>query len=768
MASIASINIKFSANLSEFSSGMQTAMRELDKVGQQFQKIGAGLTIGVTAPILAFGVASVLAFDQSAQAIAQVEAALKSTGGAVGYNSEQLQKMASDLQSVTTFDDDEILKKATANLLTFSKITGTTFQDAQKAALDLATRLDGDLQSASIQVGKALNDPIKGVSALSKVGVSFSGSQKEMIKSMVNTNDLAGAQAIILKELQTEFGGSAEAAAKAGTGSFKQLANQLGDLSEEFGKIIVEALLPFVGWVKDIVASVQALSPNMKIVIAVVAGLLAAIGPVLVVLGTLATLLPVLATGFTLLTGPIGLVVAGLVAVAFVVANNWGVVKKTLVDVANYFVDLYNSSTVFRGGIEVIILVFKNLWTNVKFVFNAIMSTAQFVVRNIFNYFSTLGKLIKSILTFDVSGVKEALKNGFGDAGNSAGTFFKDLQANSKSASTEMSKNISNAINNTLNGKKLAKFTIPKEKVETAGIANAVEEGVATGAEKGATKAGKTIKRILEEVNSSLKPTEATQGSISSFDARIQELQKFRNEVATTASQVKMAEEAIAKIELEKALKFDPTSLITSVETTESIMNRLAASVSGAKAVLQAEMIDISAVLSQSVTDLAVSVTASFGEAIGGLIAGTASIGDVISGMLGLISGFMSDLGKQLIALGLAKIAFDKIGISGIGAVIAGTALIALATIVKGTLGKKNKTQAFANGGIVNGNSYFGDKIMARVNSAEMISNTDQQKRIWGAMNGGGGMSIVPSLKISGSDLLVVFERANNRKNRTS
>ena len=759
MASIASINIKFSANLSEFSSGMQTAMRELDKVGQQFQKIGAGLTIGVTAPILAFGVASVLAFDQSAQAIAQVEAALKSTGGAVGYNSEQLQKMASDLQSVTTFDDDEILKKATANLLTFSKITGTTFQDAQKAALDLATRLDGDLQSASIQVGKALNDPIKGVSALSKVGVSFSGSQKEMIKSMVNTNDLAGAQAIILKELQTEFGGSAEAAAKAGTGSFKQLANQLGDLSEEFGKIIVEALLPFVGWVKDIVASVQALSPNMKIVIAVVAGLLAAIGPVLVVLGTLATLLPVLATGFTLLTGPIGLVVAGLVAVAFVVANNWGVVKKTLVDVANYFVDLYNSSSVFRGGIEVIILVFKNLWTNVKFVFNAIMSTAQFVVRNIFNYFSTLGKLIKSILTFDVSGVKEALKNGFGDAGKSAGTFFKDLQANSKSASTEMSKNISNAINNTLNGKKLAKFTIPKEKVETAGIASgvsdAVEEGMVAGAGKGAKKAGKVIKQTLLSLpkpdiasNDDIPPPSFNLGD---YKSQLSVLESQRDAYSTTSAEYQSYAERINNTKIK----------IQSIEGGENLT--AATDAVNELSDAQKRLIEIGQLVGQAVGD-------TFANLAEGLVA---SLGLAKNGFEGFVGGLLSTITK-LIAMMLASSISQAIA----GSVAAGTATgpaaifttpAFIATAVGGVLAAFATIPKFETGGVIGGNNFYGDKILARVNSGELIANNEQQKRIWGAMNSGGDSGgFIASTKLVGPDLLIWLERAQARKNRTS
>ena len=268
MAGLASINIKFSADLRGFSTEMQNSMRRISTMGKEFQKAGTLLSVGLTAPIVAFGYSSVNAFDESSKAIAQVEAGLKSTGGAVGFTSDQLQTMAAELQNVTTFDDDTILRQSTANLLTFDKIVGETFVNAQKAALDLSTRFDGDLQTATLQVGKALQDPIKGVTALSKAGVSFSESQKAAIKSMVKTNDLAGAQSIILKELNKEFGGSAEAAAKAGTGGWKQLSNQVGDLQEEFGKIILEAMEPFRKKLSSIVVAFQNLSPEAKKTIA--------------------------------------------------------------------------------------------------------------------------------------------------------------------------------------------------------------------------------------------------------------------------------------------------------------------------------------------------------------------------------------------------------------------------------------------------------------------------------------------------------------------
>ena len=161
---------------------------------------------------------------------AQVEAGLKSTGNQVGFTSEQLQKMAADLQKTTLFGDEEILKGATAQLLTFTNIAGDQFARTQEVALDLATRLDGDLKSASIMLGKALNDPVANLSALSRAGIQFSEEQKATVKAMVKTNNLAGAQTLILNELEKQYGGSAAAAAEAGMGPIQQLMNQFSDM----------------------------------------------------------------------------------------------------------------------------------------------------------------------------------------------------------------------------------------------------------------------------------------------------------------------------------------------------------------------------------------------------------------------------------------------------------------------------------------------------------------------------------------------------------
>jgi phage-related protein len=139
------------------------------------------------------------------------------------------------------FSDDAILGAQNV-LATFTNIKGVGFEDATGAILDISQALGTDLQSATIQVGKALNDPTQGISALSRVGVSFTEQQKQQIETMQEAGDMAGAQAIIIAELNKEFGGSAAAAVNTYTGQMTVLTEQFNDVKGSVG----EALLPIL------------------------------------------------------------------------------------------------------------------------------------------------------------------------------------------------------------------------------------------------------------------------------------------------------------------------------------------------------------------------------------------------------------------------------------------------------------------------------------------------------------------------------------------
>jgi phage-related protein len=148
-----------------------------------------------------------------------------------------------------------------------------------------------DLQSAAVMAGKALNDPVAGISAMSRAGIQFTEDQKATIKALAEGGDMAGAQAIILKELETQFGGTAETMAQTSKGQMTQAMNTLGDAMEVVGGIIVPYLAKIADKVKELADKFQALSPKMQENIVKALGIVAALGPVLIIGGKLVTML---------------------------------------------------------------------------------------------------------------------------------------------------------------------------------------------------------------------------------------------------------------------------------------------------------------------------------------------------------------------------------------------------------------------------------------------------------------------------------------------
>lgn len=181
---------------------------------------------------------------------AQLGAVLKSTGGAAGVSAEEVLKLSSALQKQTTYGDEAITSVQNM-LLTFTKIKSDVFPEATKTVLDMSTALGQDTKNSAIQLGKALNDPIVGVSALRKVGVTFNETQQETIKKLVESGKMMEAQKIILKELAVEFGGSAEAEANSFGGAIKQLTNEISDIKEEIGNELMPQVNDFVKILKD-------------------------------------------------------------------------------------------------------------------------------------------------------------------------------------------------------------------------------------------------------------------------------------------------------------------------------------------------------------------------------------------------------------------------------------------------------------------------------------------------------------------------------------
>jgi len=333
------------------------------RTGKSMRNMGVGLSAALTAPLAIVGRDTVRLYDEQIKAQNAVAQAVRSTGKAAGLSKDQLFEMAAGLQKVTTFGDEKILRDLTAPLLTFTKVQDQTFKRAQAVTLDYATMMKTDLKSAAVQVGKALNDPILGITSLSRAGIQFSESQEDVIKSLVKTGDVAAAQAVILGEFEKQYGGQAVAAANSPLGTLDQLSNAIGDLKEDLGEQITPFLGPLTKRVKSATEWFSKLSDQTKKTIVVVGGIAAIVGPVVAALGlvtigaaalfsglaSLGVVVAGLAASFAglavaVLTNPIGLMVVGvvgLVAAIAVLVRRLGGVRETFVQLKAVGVEVF-------------------------------------------------------------------------------------------------------------------------------------------------------------------------------------------------------------------------------------------------------------------------------------------------------------------------------------------------------------------------------------------------------------------------------------------
>lgn len=255
------------SSASGFGSKFGGAMKTVGKVA-----LGAGAAITG-----GFAVAMKVGFDELAEAqkvTAQTEAVLKSTGGAAKVTAKEVMGLAEAL-SAKSGVDDEAIQSGQNMLLTFTRIRNEAgagndiFNQATKATLDLSVAMGKDLPSSALLVGKALNDPIKGMTSLSRAGIQFTAEQQKMIKGFVESGNAMGAQKIILGELTTQFGGSAEAFGSTMPGAIAKMKNAFdeaaGGLAQTFAPALTSAAQAAAGFFQKF-NEAEGLSAKLQVV----------------------------------------------------------------------------------------------------------------------------------------------------------------------------------------------------------------------------------------------------------------------------------------------------------------------------------------------------------------------------------------------------------------------------------------------------------------------------------------------------------------------
>lgn len=728
MAGLASINVKFKVDLREFSTEMQSALREIDKFGQKMQSVGRGLSAAITAPILLAGGASIkLASD--------VEESTNKVNVAFGSSAKSVQDF-----SKTTLDSYGIASGTALEMASLFGDMATSMGLPQAAAAKMSTSLvglAGDLSSFKNigieQAQTALAGIFTGeTESLKKLGIVMTEAalQEYAYAQGIRTKvaDMGQAEKVQLRynyvlEKTKNAQGDFERTGGGAANQMRIFQEVLKELGASLGAVILPAFTKIITTVNGWLKSFNSLSEGTKTTIVVVAGLAAAIGPLLVVVGALASAIPAIVAGFTAIgvtsaaaLGPIGLVVAALGAIAYAIVKNWAPIKQILVNFANYFVDLYNSSTAFRAGVEYIILSFRNAWTVGKFVFNALWETIKLVGRNVFTLFSSMGKLIKAVLTFDAEGIKNAIAEGLSGGLDNIGLFFNAIKKDAVAMTSEIASNTREAINNALNGRKIEKIVIQPDKVDASAVTEAVSNAAAAGAGGDGKKGNKRVQGV---------------------DAGIQPVG-----LATTQT-------------IGTDLNYDNAKFL------------LDAKLAGDASI---ELADKMEYLQQVGEQVGLAVSDAFSGLANNLVA---SLGLAKDGFGGFVSGLIQTVTK-LIAMMLASAISQSIsGATASGAATGPAAVFTtpafIATAVGGVLAAFAAIPKFATGGIVGPGSMFGDKLLARVNSGEMILNQGQQQRLSSLINPAStpvNVTLGGGFVLDGTKLRLVLDRTDERKSR--
>lgn len=202
-----------------------------DGFGQLRNLVGglfAGVTVGSVFSAL------ITETRDASNEVAQLRAVLASTGQQAGFTEQQLLKMANGMADATTHSAGEIVKAQT-RLLSYTGIVGKQFPQALQMAIDQSARLGENIEQSAETIGKALDKPSQGVTALTKQGFKFTEQQKQQMKVMEATGRTAEAQQIVLDAMAESYAGAAAAARNTFGGALTAVGNSLRDLLDGSG-----------------------------------------------------------------------------------------------------------------------------------------------------------------------------------------------------------------------------------------------------------------------------------------------------------------------------------------------------------------------------------------------------------------------------------------------------------------------------------------------------------------------------------------------------
>ena len=368
--------VRIGADISQFKSELQKAEGYLQAHKEQFRKIGLGVT-AVGAGLTAFFAKAVKEYAGQEVANEKLINALKNVKGASADGAQALLDQAGALQTLTGYQDDQIVN-AQAMLATF-QLTDEQIKAITPRLIDMAaateksTGQQADLQSIAIALGKGFTGL---AGSLSRYGVVLSEETKK-----------SGDFNAILNDLDKNFKGAGETVGKTFTGQMRIMKAAVGDALEPIGEKLVPMLNSLMGKITQVATSVFDWMQKHEKLMKVLVPALAIFGGIATVLGPLLIILPSLAAGFSMLTGPVGLVIAaitGLIAIGALIVKNWDEIKAFLIScwegIKSAAVTTWNAIKQF----------FVSIFEGIKFVFSTAFQAIETVIETYLTMWKTI------------------------------------------------------------------------------------------------------------------------------------------------------------------------------------------------------------------------------------------------------------------------------------------------------------------------------------------------------------------------------------------
>jgi phage-related minor tail protein len=212
---------------------VRSSMGQLEGASQKLGRTLAGLGLGVSFGLVIRQTAA--AVIEAEQSEARLAATLKATGNVTSFTTMQLEEMNAQLVQLSTFDD-EAIRNAQAQLVKFGNISGEAFSRALKLSADYASLLGTDLVNGAQQLGRALTAPEVGLTFLERNVGKFTEATRDAIKAASDLGDTSKAQSLILSELDTRIGGTAETMNTGFTKATTDVKKAWNDMLEAIGR----------------------------------------------------------------------------------------------------------------------------------------------------------------------------------------------------------------------------------------------------------------------------------------------------------------------------------------------------------------------------------------------------------------------------------------------------------------------------------------------------------------------------------------------------